>query len=99
MIVENKKNGVYFKFDKQDWKYGAVNEFLVKIKKIGGVFNPVEKEDDNWWYVPLWNIDQFEKFKLDYIDRPVETELEMIKAGFKPIPKVNRKFQYKRAVR
>jgi hypothetical protein len=94
MIIDDKKSGIFFKFEKQDWQADAYG-FMREIKKLPGwQFNPPEK-DDNWWYIPLVHKANFYNLKKKYIDRPLETERTLKKEDYKPIPRPGRFSQRK----
>ncbi len=89
MQIKEVDNGIFFKLDPLELKYGAWQEFLKKIKKFKfWVFNPVEMPDgENWWWIGLQHKDEFFSLKTTFIDDPVKTELSLKKLGYSPTPK------------
>ena len=98
MQVKYQHPGIFFRFEKNDWNFGATKEFLAAIKKLGASYEPPEMPiGEHWWYLPLSAKVKFEELKSRLIDQPIQAELSLRKSGYRPIPGRS-KFARKRIV-
>lgn len=69
MIIDKTQDGLYFRFEKLDWKCDW-QIFLQNIKAFDEwQYLPLEKnEDENWWWIPQKYVNGFFKFKKQYFD-------------------------------
>ena len=70
LIIEVKRSGVFYRFEKADWNIGARPLIAELKKKCKAEYLPIEKpEDECWWYCRLEYKDKLFELKKDFIDR------------------------------
>lgn len=84
-IQKHQTGGLYFRLEKNDFK-AAWKLFSKEVKKLkSATYNPVEKDDDNWWFVGAPDKTKFYELKKKYIDK-VLMDMELDKqAGFRTL--------------
>jgi len=69
MVIDKTQNGLYFRFERIDWKCNW-QIFLAKIKMFDNwQYLPPEKdENEKWWWIPEKYITEFFKIKKQCFD-------------------------------
>ena len=87
METMTKKNGLYFRLEKQDWS-GDTKGFLAAIKKLKTyVYNPVELDEDFWRFVGNPDVAAVKWIYNKYIQQPLDDAARDKASGLKPIPR------------
>jgi hypothetical protein len=87
METKQHANGIYFRLEKQDWR-GDTKAFLAAVKKLKtAVYNPVELDEDNWWFVGKPDVQAVKAIYDKLIGQPLADLARDKASGFKPIPR------------
>jgi len=90
--IKSKTGGMYFKLENDDWD-GDYKGFFVAVKKLSTwVFNPVEMDEVNWWYIGKMEVSAVEEAYKEHIVKIKMAIMADELAGYVPMKRVSGKF-------
>ena len=84
MLKKLYKSCHFIKLEKRDWM-GDWRGFCRAIKRLDGVtFNPVELDEEGWWYIPGKHVARINELYLQFIGKVLKDADADRAAGFAP---------------